>query len=191
MVTGKDWSDHKWGMTPFYYQSQLQSHVLTHMCKYLILIHYIPPSLQVVKQAMRKMGKTLPLKEWLAEFLLIYRTTPHATTERHPDELFYIVNSEHISHGFSQPDTYSGTPSAMPESSIWWKERASNFLGRGKGLVCNQRGWTKWLISTIIRKKSLVTYLVRMAEHCEVLLFWLFAACCWIDTRWQLTSTTW
>ena len=45
-------------------------------------------SVQVVKQAMRKMGKTLPLKERLAEFLLIYRTTPHATTEMCPDELF-------------------------------------------------------------------------------------------------------
>ena len=45
-------------------------------------------SVQVVKQAMRKMGTALPLKERLAEFLLIYRTTPHATTERRPDELF-------------------------------------------------------------------------------------------------------
>ena len=34
------------------------------------------------------MGTALPLKERLAEFLLINRTTPHATTERRPDKLF-------------------------------------------------------------------------------------------------------
>ena len=54
-------------------------------------------SVHVVKQAVRKMGKTLPLKEQLAEFLLIYRAIPHATTERHPDELF-LQKSEHVSH---------------------------------------------------------------------------------------------
>ena len=45
-------------------------------------------AVQVVKQAVKKMNSELTLKQRLARFLLIYRTTPHATTERRPDELF-------------------------------------------------------------------------------------------------------
>ena len=37
---------------------------------------------------MQKMGTALPLKEQLEEFLLIYRTTLHATAEKRPDGLF-------------------------------------------------------------------------------------------------------
>ena len=45
-------------------------------------------AVQVVKQAVKKMNSELTLKRQLARFLLIYRTIPHATTERRPDELF-------------------------------------------------------------------------------------------------------
>ena len=45
-------------------------------------------AVQVVKMAMAKMGKGLPLKHRLTKFLLSYRTTPHTTTEMRPDELF-------------------------------------------------------------------------------------------------------
>ena len=45
-------------------------------------------AVQVVKQAVKKMSNMLSLKRRLARFLLIYRTTPHATTEMRPDELF-------------------------------------------------------------------------------------------------------
>ena len=44
--------------------------------------------MQVVKQAVKKMNSELTLKRRLVRFLLIYRTTPHATTERRPDKLF-------------------------------------------------------------------------------------------------------
>ena len=37
-------------------------------------------SVQVVKQAMRKMGASKVLKDRLAKFLLIYRSTPHGHT---------------------------------------------------------------------------------------------------------------
>ena len=45
-------------------------------------------AVQVVKQAVKKMSNMLSLKRRLARFLLIYRTTPHATTEMRPDESF-------------------------------------------------------------------------------------------------------
>jgi len=48
---------------------------------------------------MRKIGAALPLKERLVEFLLVFRATPHATTERHPDELLllgYIIDLQHV-----------------------------------------------------------------------------------------------
>ena len=44
--------------------------------------------MQVVKQATKKMGTALSLSIRLARFLLMYRTTPYATTEVRPDELF-------------------------------------------------------------------------------------------------------
>ena len=45
-------------------------------------------AVQVVKQATKKMGTAFTLSIRLARFLLMYRTTPHATTEMRPDELF-------------------------------------------------------------------------------------------------------
>ena len=45
-------------------------------------------AVQVVKQAMKKIGNQLPLARWLAQFLLAYCATQHATTEMWPDELF-------------------------------------------------------------------------------------------------------
>ena len=122
--------------------------------------------MQVVKQAMRKMGIALPLKERVAEFLLIYRTTPHATTERRPDELFLhrklrtrlalifpnlAPTVEH--HQQQQKAAHDGKNSLI------------TFVEREKVLVRNQRGQPKWLTGVIIRKKSPVTYLVRMAKN--------------------------
>ena len=45
-------------------------------------------AVQVIKQAVKKMDNALSLQRRLARFLLIYRTTPQATTEMRPDELF-------------------------------------------------------------------------------------------------------
>ena len=121
-------------------------------------------SVQVANQAIRKMGNTLPLKVRLTEFLLINRTTPHAATERHPDEMFYIVNSEHVSHRFSQPGQYLQWNTISNARKQHMMERTHNQLWE-KILLHNQRGWTKWLTGTIIRRKSPVAYLVRMAQN--------------------------
>ena len=45
-------------------------------------------AVQVIKQATKKMETTIALNTRLTRFLLVYGTTPHATTEMRPDELF-------------------------------------------------------------------------------------------------------
>ena len=115
---------------------------------------------------MRKMGTALPLKERLAEFLLVYRTTPHATTERRPDELFLhrrlrtrltlifpnlAPTVEH--HQQRQKAAHDG------------KTPLVAFMEGEKVLVRNHRGRTKWLSGVIVRRKSPVTYLVRTAKN--------------------------
>ena len=45
-------------------------------------------AVQVVKQAVKKMGTDVPWNVRLTRLLLLYQTTPHATTEMRPDELF-------------------------------------------------------------------------------------------------------
>ena len=45
-------------------------------------------AVQVIKQATKKMETTTPLNTRLAKFLLVYRTTPHSTTEMCLDKLF-------------------------------------------------------------------------------------------------------
>ena len=45
-------------------------------------------AVQVVKQAVKKMGTDVSLNVQLTRLLLVYQTTPHATTEMPPDELF-------------------------------------------------------------------------------------------------------
>jgi len=42
----------------------------------------------VIKQGMRKMGPAMALKERVSNFLLIYRSTTHATMGMRSDELF-------------------------------------------------------------------------------------------------------
>ena len=56
-------------------------------------------AVQVIKQAVKKMDSGLSLRRRLARFLLIYRTTPHATTEM---SYFYTGEYEHASHWCSQ-----------------------------------------------------------------------------------------
>ena len=80
--------------------SQFTSQAFSNFCKRNGIKHsFNPPyhptsngaaehSVQVVKQAMRKMGPAIVLKERPANFLLMYRSIPHSTTGMRPDELF-------------------------------------------------------------------------------------------------------
>jgi len=123
-------------------------------------------SVQVVKQAMRKMGTSTVLKDRLAKFLLTYRSTPHATTGMRPDELFlrhrlrtrFTLLSPNLSPRVEkcqqkQKATHDG------------KKPPSTFMKGEKVLVLNKRGKTKWLFGTIVQQKSPVTYLVKVRSR--------------------------
>ena len=81
-------------------RSQFTSHIFSSFCKGNGIKHSLTPpyhpasngaaecSVPVVKQGIRKMGPATALKERLANFLLMYRSIPHATTGMRLDELF-------------------------------------------------------------------------------------------------------
>ena len=123
-------------------------------------------SVQVVKQAMRKMGTSAVLKERLARFLLIYRSTPHATTGRRPDELFlrrrlrtrFTLLSPNLS---PRVEKCQQNQKAAHDG----KKLPSAFLKGEKVLVLNKRGKTKWLFRTIVQQKNPVTYLVKVGSR--------------------------
>ena len=124
-------------------------------------------SVQVVKQAMRKLGTAVPLKEQLAEFLLVYRTTTHATAERRPDELF-LRRTLRTRLTLIFPNLGPTVEHHQQNQKIAHDGKLPlvTFVEGEKVLVQNQRGRTKWLNGVIIRRKSPVTYLVRIAKTC-------------------------
>ena len=156
---------------------QFTAHPFQEFCKHNGIKHSrIPPyhpasngaaerAVQVVKHAMKKMTSSTLLTKRLAEFLLIYRSTPHATTGMRPDELFL---RRRIKTRFTliSPNM---TPTVEQKQ---WKQKTAHdgkkplvtFLRGEKVLVANKRGNTKWLSGIVLRQKSPVTYLV-MVGH--------------------------
>ena len=155
--------------------SQFTSQAFSDFCKHNGIKHsFTPPyhpasngaaerSVQVVKQAMRKMGPATGLKERLANFLLMYRSIPHATTGIRPDELFlrrrvrtrFSLLSPNLAprvekHQQKQKGCHDG------------KRRLQTYRKGEKVLVLNKQGKTKWLFGTIVQQKSPVTYLVKL-----------------------------
>ena len=120
-------------------------------------------AVQVVKKAMRKMTYWTSLSNRLAEFLLIYRSTPHSTTGMRPDELF-------LHHRIRTRFTLI-SPNLTP--IVEHKQQKQKVVHDGKKpfvlfskgekvLVRNKRGNTKWLSNVVLRQKSPVSYLVRI-----------------------------
>ena len=79
---------------------QFTAQTFSDFCKFNGIKHSLTPpyhpasngaaehSVQVIKQGMRKMGSAITIEKRLAQFLLIYQSTPHTTTGMKPDELF-------------------------------------------------------------------------------------------------------
>ena len=97
-------------------------------------------AVQVVKSAMKKMTSPTSLPRKLAEFLLIYRSTPHAATGLRPDELFL---RRRLKTRFSLI-----SPNLTPriekqqekqKSCARWKEALSNFFKGGESLGVQQK----------------------------------------------------
>ena len=117
----------------------------------------------VVKHAVQKMGTTIPLNIRIARFLLVYHTTPHATTEMRPDELFLrrrlrsrltltqpCLSARVEKHQLQQKHTHDSLRPLRTftiEAPVW---------------VRNQRGLKQWVPGKIVRQKGPVTYLVQV-----------------------------
>lgn len=86
--------DNQW-QWPTDYLTGIQPLLSKQWIKHTLIPPYHPATnkvaervVQVIKQAVKKMSRDLSLKQELAWFLLIYCTTPHATTQMRPDKLF-------------------------------------------------------------------------------------------------------
>ena len=122
-------------------------------------------AVQVVKSAMKKMRSPTLLSRKLAEFLLIYRSTPHAATGLRPDELFLRrrlkTRLSLISPNLTPTIEKQQDKQKAPHDG---KRPLVTFSKGEKVLVCNKRGNTKWVSGTVIRQKSPVTYLVMVGD---------------------------
>ena len=129
-------------------------------------------AVQVVKQAIKKMEATIPLSTRLARFLLIYRTTPHSTTEMHPDELFLHWHLR-TCLTLTQPNL-SPTIEKHQQQQKQSHDKRTELVIFSKDetvLVRNQRGKERWLPGRIVKQKGPVTYLVRVGSqirYCHV-----------------------
>ena len=98
------------------------------------------------------MGPAIALKERLAKFLLIYRSTPYATTGMRPDKLLLW---RRIQTRFSllSPNLTPKVEKYQQKQKVAHdgKRSLQTFKKGGKVLVLNKRGKTKWLSGTIVQ----------------------------------------
>ena len=120
-------------------------------------------AVQVVKQAVKKMGKQVPLNVRLTRFLLVYRTTPHSTTEMRPDVLFlrrHLRTRLTLTQPNHQPTVERHQ---QQQKRVHDRSSATVLFKQGQAvMVRNQRGKKQWIPGRIMCQKGPVTYLVRV-----------------------------
>ena len=157
---------------------QFTAHLFQTFCEHNGIKHsHTPPyhpasngaaerAVRVVKDAMKKMTSPTSLSNRLAEFLLMYRSVPHATTGMRPDELFL---RRRINTRFTliSPNLTSSVEHQQQKQKTTHdgKKPLVTFLKGEKVLVHNKRGNTKWSPGIILKQKSPVTYLVRVGQR--------------------------
>ena len=157
---------------------QFTSQEFNHFCvnngiKHTLIPPYHPATngaaeraVQVIKQAVKKMDSELSLKRRLARFLLVYRTTPQATTEMRPDELF-LHRRLRTRLTLLQPSLLATVEKHQHKQ----KEAHDNgkplvlFTKGDTVLVRNQKGTPKWTAGRVLRQKGPVSYLVRVGSR--------------------------
>lgn len=112
------------------------------------------------------MDSELSLKRRLARFLLVYRTTPQATTEMRPDELF-LHRRLRTRLTLLQPSLLATVEKHQRKQ----KEAHDNgkplvlFTKGETVLVRNQKGTPKWTAGRVLRQKGPVSYLIRVGSR--------------------------
>ena len=120
--------------------------------------------IQTFKRAMKAgEGDALPLSQRLANFLLSYRSTPHATTNRTPSELFLgrRVRTQFDllrPHCDSKVDRKQGRQKADHD-----RHARSRELHIGQQVMArNLRPGVQWVAGVIVERLSPVTYLIQI-----------------------------
>ena len=115
---------------------------------------------------MRKMGSAITLEEWLAQFLLIYRSTPHTTTGMRPDELF-LRRRMHTHFSMLSPNLTPRVEKYQQKQKVVHdgKKSLQTFKRGKKVLVLDKCGKTKWLSGTVVEQRSPVTYVVEVGPR--------------------------
>ena len=125
--------------------------------------------IQTFKRSMKasqKDGRTL--SHHLADFLLTYRATPHATTGRAPSTLFL---QRHLRTRLSllQPDTekhvHQKQADQVKQHNTHAKQRS--FRENQRVMVKNFRPGPKWVPGIIIKQLGPLSFLVRTSEDLE------------------------
>ena len=143
----------------------------------------------MVKEAMKNMSSPTSLANSLAEFLLMYRSIPHATTGMRPDELF-------LRHRINTRFTLISPNLTLSVQHQQQKQKTAHdgkkplviFLKGEKVLVHNKRGNMKWSPGIILQQKSSVTYLVKLVKEQDIVMRTTCFAIVIPLVRWMMTE---
>ena len=119
---------------------------------------------RTLKQALRKSNLDDPHQK-LSNFLLAYRSTPHATTNTAPSELFLHRNLR-TRLDLLRPDlgVAVSRKQAVQKETHDLQSRSREFLVGERVLVRNMRNGFRWLLGTVVERKGPLSYLVQVAN---------------------------
>ena len=117
-------------------------------------------------KASQKDGRTLSHR--LSDFLLTYRSTPHATTNRVPCSLF-LQREMRTVFSLLRPDTESRVVSKQSDQAKAHDRRTKSrsFDIEQDVMVRNYRPGSKWLPATVRRQLGPLTYIVKLCNGQE------------------------
>ncbi|XP_034561964.1 uncharacterized protein K02A2.6 [Notolabrus celidotus] len=121
---------------------------------------------QTLKHALKTSRGQGTLHQRLHQFLLTYRTSPHATTKTSPASLM-LKRELRTTFDLLKPSTVKDTVQGQQEKQVTRRalQAKSRVFGPGESvLVRNYCGEPKWIPATIIAKTGPVSYTVQTAD---------------------------
>ena len=162
---------------PQFTSSEFSQFLRDNCIKHILSAPYHPASnglaerfVQTLKHALKageREGKTLHHR--LAEFLFEYRSTPHATTNAPPSELF-LKRRLRTRFDLMRPSTKEYVSSKQAEQKLHHDKqvKSRSLIPGALVMVRNFSGSNKWIPGIIIKKLGPVTYHVEVA-HGQIL----------------------